>query len=324
MTASICSCLARPQYFIIPSPLTPHLHKGCVLANWIIMTQNRLCSDPVPAQAIHNGFSDTADLINVQLVSLKCEGKIGQMKAKREWKTGSKWSTGVIREIRKKKNQSGQWRKKRGLKEKQRKFKSNETGREANPRAHIQYAIQKFYKTAGQQLWPWRFWQKWFTMVTVGRQPSAHPLHLSSLPAVPHCLSANLIGRTIEMSCLSNTHAHVPNQPEGNIGMKEEGALNKSEMRETREESNALGEEKDEKGVYITVFQIARKSVSICVCMFIWSHGVGLNVVCWTTGSGTALLIDAEYRIKWILMWNQLPRGNVVCRLALLMHVPHL
>lgn len=75
MTASICSCLARPQYFIIPSPLTPHQHNGCVLANWIIMTQNRLCSDSLPARAIHNGFSNTTGLIMVQLVNLKYERK---------------------------------------------------------------------------------------------------------------------------------------------------------------------------------------------------------------------------------------------------------
>ncbi len=75
MTASICSCLARPQYFIIPSPLTPLQHNGCVLANWIIMTQNRLCSDWLPAQAMHNGFSNTTGLIMGQLFNFKYERK---------------------------------------------------------------------------------------------------------------------------------------------------------------------------------------------------------------------------------------------------------
>lgn len=70
MTASICSCLARPQYFIIPSPLSPLQHNGCVLANWIIMTENRLCSDSLPTQAMHNGFCNTTGLIMAQLVSL--------------------------------------------------------------------------------------------------------------------------------------------------------------------------------------------------------------------------------------------------------------
>ena len=55
------------------------------------------------------------------------------------------------------------------------------------------------------------------------------PPQPSSLPNVPRCLSANLIGRTVEMSCLSNTHAHTPDQPDGNSGMKEkQGTLNKS------------------------------------------------------------------------------------------------
>lgn len=81
MTASICSCLARPQYFIIPSPLSPLQHNGCVLANWIIMTENRLCSDSLPAQAMHNGFRNTTGLIMAQLVSLNYT---------RMW-TGPKW-----------------------------------------------------------------------------------------------------------------------------------------------------------------------------------------------------------------------------------------
>lgn len=37
------------------------------------MTQNRLCSDSLPVQAIHNGFSNTTGLIMVQLVNLKYE-----------------------------------------------------------------------------------------------------------------------------------------------------------------------------------------------------------------------------------------------------------
>lgn len=37
------------------------------------MTQNRPCSDSLPARAIHNGFSNTTGLIKAQLVNLKYE-----------------------------------------------------------------------------------------------------------------------------------------------------------------------------------------------------------------------------------------------------------
>lgn len=47
------------------------------------------------------------------------------------------------------------------------------------------------------------------------------PPHPSSLPNLPHCLYANFTGRTIEMSCLSNTHAHAPDQPDWSGAMKE-------------------------------------------------------------------------------------------------------
>lgn len=78
MTASICSCLAHPQYFITPSPLSPLEHNDCVLANWIIMTQNRPCSDSLPAQAMHNGFGNTTGLLMVQLGSLNYARKRGR------------------------------------------------------------------------------------------------------------------------------------------------------------------------------------------------------------------------------------------------------
>ncbi len=39
------------------------------------MTENRPCSDSLPAQAIHNGFSNTTGLIMVQLVNLEYERK---------------------------------------------------------------------------------------------------------------------------------------------------------------------------------------------------------------------------------------------------------
>lgn len=39
------------------------------------MTQNRLCSDSLAVQAIHNGFRNTTGLIMVQLVYLKYKRK---------------------------------------------------------------------------------------------------------------------------------------------------------------------------------------------------------------------------------------------------------
>lgn len=70
------------------------------------------------------------------------------------------------------------------------------------------------------------------------------PPHPSSLPNLLYCLSANLIGRTIEMSCLSNTHAQAPDQPDWNSGMKEQGALYKSRREKPETKSNAIGREK--------------------------------------------------------------------------------
>lgn len=49
------------------------------------MTENRLCSDPLPAQAMHNGFSNTKSLIMVQLVNLKYESNKERQNKKPFW-----------------------------------------------------------------------------------------------------------------------------------------------------------------------------------------------------------------------------------------------
>lgn len=97
---------------------------------------------------------------------------------------------------------------------------SNEREKERNLHVHIQYAIQKPHNTAGQQLWPWRFWQKWFTMVTVGRQPSEHPRTPHHSPVF---LAASLpIWLDAQLKChasATHIHTHQINQTE-TVGWK--------------------------------------------------------------------------------------------------------
>lgn len=230
MTASICSCLARPQYFIIPSPLTPLSHNGCVLANWIIMTQNRPCSDSLPAQAIHNGFSNTTGPVMAQLVNFK----YGRKEEANEGGVVTQIGTWKQKKRQMRKRQKGRIRKERSKTEskegtcvkKRKEQRSKE--RKRNPRVHILYAIQESHNTAGQQLWPWWFWQKWFTMVTVGLQPSEHPRTPHHSPTF---LAASLpIWLDAQLKChASATHMHTRqiNRTEA-AQWKEQGASHKS------------------------------------------------------------------------------------------------
>lgn len=188
------------------------------------MTQNRLCSDSLPAQAIHNGFSNTTGLIMVQLVKLKYErkrkrpnegnaathrGKEKQEKRERKM-TRDREKNHVEKPNRK---QDGLVERKKEWKKRKRKRTKKQRKKERNPHDHIQYAIQKSHNTAGQQLWPWWFWQKWFTMVTVGLQPSEHPRtpHRS-----PTFLTASPpIWLDAQLKChASATHTHRINQTE--------------------------------------------------------------------------------------------------------------
>lgn len=130
------------------------------------MTENRLCSDPLPAQAMHNGFSNTKSLIMVQLVNLKYESN-----KERQNKKPFCFFQVAKKEKKRRNVHKDNEREKMQSKDKM----CKEGKKERNPCVHLQYAIPKSHNAAGQQLWPWWFWQKWFTMVTVGLQPSVHP-----------------------------------------------------------------------------------------------------------------------------------------------------
>lgn len=134
-------------------------------------------------------------------------------RGKRKEKRGEKWIKTHGKCLRKKKRKM--WKAKKEIEK-----ISNEREKERNPHVHIQYAIQKPHNTAGQHLWPWQFWQKWFTMVTVGRQPSEHPRTLHHSPTF---LAASLpIWLDAQLKChasVTHMHTHQINQTE-TVGWK--------------------------------------------------------------------------------------------------------
>lgn len=250
------------------------------------MTENRPCSGSLPAQAMHYGFSNTIGLIIEQLV-LNMEGR-------EEGRSG--------RQTENEDSKKSWWRWKRG------KMKVKK------PHVHIQYAVQKSHSTAGQQLGPWRFWQKWFTMVTAGQTTPA-PLITPQPSLLPLCQ----FDWTHNWNVMPQQHTCTRS---GSAGLRQRGE---------RTEPADHRQQKHPERVSFTSLQRFRhrEKVSHYVCACLSGLIVTGLTLWWTWGprrraSKRRIVIAAEYRIKWILMRNQLPQGNVVCRLALLTHVSHL